>query len=45
MTLDEQKSILTIALHAAFADGGKDQGERQEIRRMAESLAEDSRSP
>ncbi len=45
MTLDEQKSILTIALHAAFADGGKDERERQEIRRMAESLADESDRP
>ena len=31
MTLDQQKSILTIALLAAFADGNKDDAEREEI--------------
>ena len=41
MTLDQQKSILTIALLAAFADGNKDDAEREEIRRIAESLAGD----
>ena len=45
MTLDEQKSILAIALFAAFADGSKEDSERQEIRRIAESLAEDSATP
>ena len=41
MTLDQQKSILTIALLAAFADGNKDDTEREEIRRIAQSLAGD----
>lgn len=41
MTLDQQKSILTIALLAAFADGNKDDAEREEIRRIAQSLAGD----
>ncbi len=45
MTLDEQKSILTIALYAAFADGAKDERERQEVRRIAEALAEQSEQP
>ena len=35
----EQKSILTIALLAAFADGSKGDAERAEVRRVAESLA------
>ena len=39
MTLDQQKAILTIALLAAFADGNKDDAEREEIRRIAQSLA------
>lgn len=43
MTLDQQKSILTIALLAAFADGTKDDAEREEIRRIAQSLAGDAR--
>ena len=42
MTLDQQKSILTIALLAAFADGSKDDTEREEIRRLAQSLAGDA---
>lgn len=42
MTLDQQQSILTIALMAAFADGHKDDTERDEIRRIAQSLASDA---
>ena len=42
MNLDQQKSILTIALLAAFADGSKDDTEREEIRRLAQSLAGDA---
>ena len=42
MTLDQQKSILTIALLAAFADGNKDDAEREEIRRIAQSVAGDA---
>ena len=42
MTLDQQQSILTIALLAAFADGDKDDAEREEIRRIAQSLAGDA---
>lgn len=38
MRAEEQKAILAIALHAAFADGAKDDREREEIRRIAESL-------
>jgi uncharacterized protein (DUF697 family)/tellurite resistance protein len=38
MTLEEQQSILAIALHAAFADGITDNSEREQIRRIAESL-------
>jgi uncharacterized protein (DUF697 family)/tellurite resistance protein len=34
----EQKAILTIALLAAFADGSKGEREREEVRRVAESL-------
>lgn len=40
MLLEEQKSILTIGLFAALADGSKGDSERDEIRRMAESLAD-----
>jgi uncharacterized protein (DUF697 family) len=38
MNPEQQKSILTIALYAAFADGAKHDREREEIRRIAESL-------
>lgn len=39
MTLDEQRAILGLCLHAAFADGVKDDREREEVRRIAESLS------
>ena len=39
MTAEERKSILSIALHAAFADGLKHEREREEIRSIALSLA------
>jgi uncharacterized protein (DUF697 family)/tellurite resistance protein len=39
MQPEDQKAILAIALHAAFADGVKDDRERDEVRRIAESLA------
>ena len=45
MTLEEQKSILVIALYAAFADGIKDDREREEIRHIAESLADEADTP
>ena len=38
MNPEQQKAILAIALHAAFADGAKHDREREEIRRIAESL-------
>lgn len=41
MNLQEQQSILTIALLAAFSDGNKADSEREAIRRMAESLSPD----
>lgn len=34
----EQQAILTLCLMAAFADGGKDERERAEIKRIADSL-------
>ena len=37
----EQKSILTICLMAAFADGNKHEREREEVKRVATSLAGD----
>jgi uncharacterized protein (DUF697 family)/tellurite resistance protein len=41
MTSSEQQAILSIALLAGFADGANDR-EREEIRRIAESLAGES---
>ena len=38
MTPTDQKSLLTIALFAAFSDGVKAEAEREEIRRIAASL-------
>jgi uncharacterized protein (DUF697 family)/tellurite resistance protein len=38
MNTAEQNALLTIALLAAFADGGKADAERAEVRRVAESL-------
>ncbi|MCW5621886.1 MAG: DUF533 domain-containing protein [Burkholderiales bacterium] len=42
MNEQEIRAILTISLMAAFADGHKDERERDEIRRIAESLAPES---
>lgn len=42
MHAEDQKAILAIALHAAIADGSKDETEREEIRRMTESLASET---
>ena len=42
MTPEQQRSILAIALFAAFADGAKDDREREEVRRIAESLTSES---
>lgn len=38
MNANEQQAILTLCLMAAFADGGKDERERAEIKRIADSL-------
>jgi hypothetical protein len=45
MTPQEQKAILAIAIHAAFADGAKDEREREEVRRVAENLADERNAP
>ena len=42
MTPEQQQSILAIALFAAFADSNKDDREREEIRRIAESLGNEA---
>lgn len=39
MNDQEQQATLTLCLMAAFADGGKDERERAEIKRIADSLA------
>ena len=41
----EQEAILSIALLAAFADGAKDDREREEIKRIADSLAGEAGAP
>lgn len=41
MTTQEQQAILAVAIHAAFADGAKDERERAEIRRVAENLKDE----
>ena len=45
MNADQQKSLLAITLYAAFADGDKHDREREEIRRIAESLSSDASAP
>ena len=45
MNREEQNAILAIAIHAAFADGAKDERERDEVRRVAENLAGESGAP
>ena len=39
MNTAQTRAVLTVALMAAFADGLKDDREREEVRRIAESLA------
>jgi uncharacterized protein (DUF697 family)/tellurite resistance protein len=45
MNLEQQRALLAIALFAAFADGQKHDREREEIRRIAESLAGEAGAP
>lgn len=45
MHTQEQQAILAIALLAAFADGQKEDAERDEIRRIADTLAGETGSP
>lgn len=45
MNSEEQKAILAIAIHAAFADGAKNEHEREEVRRIAENLANENNAP
>lgn len=43
--LDRDAAVLAIALHAAFADGGKHEAEREEFRRIADMLSSDGDGP
>ena len=45
MTPEQQEALLSIALFAAFSDGTKVEAEREEIRRIAESLSTGSNAP
>lgn len=45
MNAREQEAVLTIALLAAFSDGAKDEREREEIKRIAESLTGEPGAP
>ena len=45
MQREQNHAILAIAIHAAFADNNKDDREREQIRRIAESLAEQAAAP
>ena len=45
MTTDQQEALLSIALFAAFSDGAKADAEREEIRRIAESLSTEAGAP
>lgn len=44
MTIDQQKSILTVCLMAAFSDGGNDARERDQLKVITDSLAGDGGS-
>jgi uncharacterized protein (DUF697 family)/tellurite resistance protein len=44
MTIDQQKSILTVCLMAAFSDGGNDARERDQLKIITDSLAGDGGS-
>ncbi len=45
MNREERQAILAIAIHAAFADGAKDEREREEVRRVADNLANENDAP
>jgi uncharacterized protein (DUF697 family)/tellurite resistance protein len=45
MNPEQQRAILAIALFAAFSDGAKHDREREEIRRIAESLGGEAGAP
>ena len=45
MPISQQQAVLSIALLAAFADDSQSEQEREEVRRIADSLAGESGSP
>ena len=45
MNPEQQRAILAIGMLAAFADGDKDDREREELRRIADSLADAAGAP
>jgi uncharacterized protein (DUF697 family) len=45
LTVPEQEALLTVALMAAFADGGKSEVERAEVKRIAEGLPQGNLNP
>ncbi len=45
MQTEERKAILAISLMAAFADGSKDDHERAQVKRIAETLADPQINP
>jgi uncharacterized protein (DUF697 family)/tellurite resistance protein len=45
MNSQQQQALLSIALLAAFADGNNDEREREQIRRLAESLGGETGAP
>ncbi len=45
MQSEQKRAVLVIGLQAALSDGVKDDRERDELRRIAESLAEESGTP
>ena len=45
MTPEQQEALLCIALFAAFSDGNKADAEREEIRRIADSLSSEAGAP
>lgn len=45
MTQEQQRAILALSLFAAFADGTKDEREREQIRQLADSLGNEANAP
>lgn len=45
MTPEQQHAILAISLLAAFADGAKEEREREQIRQLADSLGNEANAP